>query len=204
MTTQEIKDYYDVTEHSDVRSDLIYASEIITGPKVAIDCGCGSGSDIEYLSSHDFKVYGFDIEDESIKRCTERFNNNNNVILTKAGFSSYTYPKASLVVADASLFFCNITDFDDVWVSITDCLSPDGIFCGSFLGAEDTMSSPSYDGDAFWPEILVFKEAEVRGIFKGYEICRFTEHKKSGMTAQGSKHDWHIYSVVAKKTDIFL
>jgi len=32
-----------------------------SGNKVAIDCGCGSGSDIEYLSNQHYQVYGFDI-----------------------------------------------------------------------------------------------------------------------------------------------
>ncbi|TOG28442.1 SAM-dependent methyltransferase, partial [Vibrio parahaemolyticus] len=29
--------------------------------KVAIDCGCGTGSDIKYLTSQGYKVFGFDI-----------------------------------------------------------------------------------------------------------------------------------------------
>ena len=48
---------------------------------------------------------------------------------------------------------------------------------------------------------LVFNEKEVRRIFDNFEICRFTEHKTSGKTALGISHDWHIFSVVAKKAN---
>ena len=201
MPSQEIKDYYDATEHREVRSDLIFAVNIVTDPKIAIDCGCGAGADIEYLLASGFKVYGFDIEDESISRCKKRFKHNSDVILSKAEFSLYEYPRASLVIADASLFFCPKTEFDYVWSNIYECLYPNGIFCGSFLGPEDTMAEPIYDKSTFWPEISVFDEKEVRDIFKSYEICRFTEHKTSGKTPQGIPHDWHIYSVVAKKSN---
>ena len=83
MPSQEIKEYYDATEHREVRSDLTFAVNIVGDPKIAIDCGCGAGADIEYLLAKGFKVYGFDIEDESISRCRKRFNNNKGVILAE-------------------------------------------------------------------------------------------------------------------------
>jgi len=148
MTSQEINEYYDAMEHREVRSDLSFAVNIVGDPKIAIDCGCGAGADIKYLLARGYQVYGFDIEDESISRCKKRFNNKD-VILSKAGFSSYKYPRASLVVADASLFFCPKTEFDYVWSNIYECLYPNGIFCGSFLGPEDTMTGSIYDKSTF-------------------------------------------------------
>lgn len=201
MRSQAIKQYYDATEHREIRSDLAYAVTIVGDPKIAIDCGCGAGADIQYLLAESFKVYGFDIEDESISRCNKRFENNKDVILSKAGFSSYQYPRASLVVADASLFFCSKSEFDYVWSKIDECLYPNGIFCGSFLGPDDTMAGVKYIKNDFWPDKLVLDEKQVREIFKSYEICRFTEHKISGKTPLGIPHDWHIFSVVAKKSN---
>ena len=126
-------------------------------------------------------------------------NNNKDVILSKAGFGSFKYPKASLVVADASLFFCPKIEFDYVMNNIYDCLYPNGIFCGSFLGPQDTMTSPDYVTTVYWPATSIFTENEVREIFKDYQICRFTEYKTSGKTPQGIPHNWHIFSVVARK-----
>jgi len=199
LLINQIKKFYDDTHSNEVRADLLQAVELVKEPRIAIDCGCGAGSDIRYLATQDFTVYGYDIEDESIIRCKDRFKNNHNVVLSQDSFSSFNYPRASLVVADASLFFCPESEFDFVWDKIYECLFVGGIFCGSFLGPHDTMANPSYSKENLWSNILVFYEKEVRALFRRYEICSFTEHKLSGETAQGAPHDWHIFSVVARK-----
>lgn len=199
MSNNDIKQYYDATEQRSIRSDLIYAVEIVGEPKVAIDCGCGAGADIQFLVQNGYTVYGFDVEKESISRCLKRFECNNNVTLSISDFATYKYPKASLVVADASLFFCPPELFDQVWKNITECLYANGIFCGSFLGPDDTMAKPSPGKSLLWPDVAVFDELRLKDIFNHYEICRFTEHKSSGTSPQGIAHDWHIFSVVARK-----
>jgi 2-polyprenyl-3-methyl-5-hydroxy-6-metoxy-1,4-benzoquinol methylase len=49
---------------------LVYAVSLIGNEKIAVDCGCGAGSDIAYLRNEGFTVYAFDIEEASIKICT--------------------------------------------------------------------------------------------------------------------------------------
>ena len=199
MNSDQVKEYYDSTKFSEIRADLLLAIKLTEEPKIAIDCGCGAGSDIEYLVKQDFTVYGFDIEKESISRCKERFSNNK-VILSHDSFGTFNYPKASLVLADASLFFCPEGEFEYVWEKIYESLFVGGIFCGSFLGPLDTMASPDHSKESLWPNSLVFDEKEVLSLFGNYDICDITEHKISGKTDQGIPHDWHIFSVVAKKT----
>ncbi|RHW74639.1 methyltransferase domain-containing protein [Colwellia sp. RSH04] len=199
MSTIEISNYYDSTENSATREDLIFALDEVKGSKTAIDCGCGAGSDIAYLRSKDFTVYAFDIEKESISRCSERFKDDDNVLLSTDSFSTFNYPDASLVVADASLFFCFEKDFESVWEKITNSLIKDGIFCGSFLGPKDTMAGPDYDKEAFWSDTLVMNEAKIREKLKSYEILKWSEHDLSGETSDGKPHHWHIFSLVARK-----
>lgn len=200
MATKEILEYYADTTHRSVRDDLFFATSLIKNEKVAVDCGCGAGSDIAYLRNEGFTVHAFDIEDESITLCKDRFNNDEQVFLSKDSFSSYDYPMSSLIVADASLFFCRESEFESVWAKMSNSLGKGGIFCGSFLGANDTTAGPNYDKEAFWPHVLVFDEESLRTKFSKFEILRFTEHNVSGATPQGIPHQWHIYSVVAKKT----
>jgi len=61
------------------------------------------------------------------------------------------------------------------------------------------MASPNFNRDAYWPNILVFEESELRSKLKEFEIIKFTEHNVIGETPKGTPHQWHIYSVVAKK-----
>ncbi|MGH1469978.1 MAG: class I SAM-dependent methyltransferase [Cellvibrionaceae bacterium] len=199
MSSVEITKYFDATESREIREDLLFSVSVINDPRVAIDCGCGAGADIEYLVNNGFTVYGFDIEQESISRCQSRFNGVGNVFLSQSSFSTFDYPQASLVVADASLFFCPSSEFDKVWSKIDQCLLPNGLFCGSFLGKEDTMAIPGENPSVFWPEVTAFEESEVMELFKDFEVLRFKTHKSTGKTPQGVTHNWHIIQVVAQK-----
>ena len=199
MLSTEKQNYFEATATRDTREDLKKAVSLVGDKKVAIDCGCGAGSDIAYLRTEGFTVHGFDIEEEFISRCIERFETDKKVHLCQSSFSSFNFPNASLVVADASLFFCPQSEFSRVWAKIVGSLVPGGVFCGSFLGPEDTMAGPEYDKDAFWPEVLVFNESQVKECFNGFDIVSFAEHKRSGIAPGGEMHDWHIFSVVARK-----
>jgi SAM-dependent methyltransferase len=199
MSSEEIAKYFDATESREIREDLVFSVGMVSDPKVAIDCGCGAGADIDYLVRNGFRVYGFDIEQESISRCQSRFKGIGNVVLSKSSFTAFDYPQASLVVADASLFFCPSAEFKKVWSNIDKCLLPNGIFCGSFLGKEDTMAVPGENPSVFWPEVTAFEEPEVIELFRNFEILRFKTHKSAGKTPQGITHNWHIYQVVAQK-----
>lgn len=204
MSTREILNYYDCTENKKTREDLVFAQQQIKQGvlKVAIDCGCGAGSDIAYLRKHDFTVYAFDIESDSINRCQERFKKDNQVLLSKDSFVTFQYPQSSIIVADASLFFCPKDEFSLVWNKITDSLIIGGIFCGSFLGPNDTMATPYYNKDAYWPDILVLDELSIKEKFTKYDILKWTEHELSGESQDGIAHHWHIFSVVARKISV--
>lgn len=199
MPSREISKYFDATEHRDTRNDLKTAVELVEGPRIAIDCGCGAGSDIAFLRDKGFVVHAFDIEPEAIARCQKRFGGDDKVTLSQDSFSTFQYPNASLIVADASLFFCPEHEFDEVWSKINQSLHPNGVFVGSFLGPEDTMAGSGYDRGAFWPNVLVANERTVKAWLKSFEVVSFTEHKKSGKAPGGGDHQWHIYSVVARK-----
>ena len=73
MTTDEINEYYDATANREARADLAFAVQQCPSELgrdyAAVDCGCGAGADIAYLRENGFSVHGFDIEEESIRRC---------------------------------------------------------------------------------------------------------------------------------------
>lgn len=61
------------------------------------------------------------------------------------------------------------------------------------------MASSSYSRKAYWPNTFVLTEKQVKECFTGYEVISFTEHKTSGVALDGTRHNWHIYAVVAQK-----
>jgi SAM-dependent methyltransferase len=200
MTSAEIEDYYDVTRNREPRADLIEAVRLTKNKGVAIDCGCGAGSDIAYLREQGFSVHGFDIEQASIDRCQTRFASDRAVSVTQASFLSFEYPGADLIVADASLFFCPPADFDDVWKKICVALKSGSVFVGAFLGPRDTMATDDYDREAYWQDVSTFSELELLARFEGFELKKFFELERDGQTAQGEDHHWHLFQVIAIKS----
>ena len=199
MSNKDVSQYFDATEFRETRDNLVYAVGLLGEPKIAIDCGCGAGADIDFLIRNGYLVHGFDIDEEAISRCRVRFSANDKVVLSQSSFVNFEYPRASLVVADASLFFCPTSNFESVWLEICGCLPRDGVFCGSFLGKEDTMAKPGDNPAALWPEVTSFEEREVFELFKKFKLLRFRTHKSSGKTPLGVFHEWHIFEVVAQK-----
>ena len=197
--SKEILEYYDSTSNRKPRNDLRLAVNLANGPKIAIDCGCGAGSDIAFLRANGFLVHAFDIESESIARCRKRFSDDKDVILSQDTFCTFDYPRASLILADASLFFCPENEFAEAWYKITESLLPRGIFVGSFLGPEDTMAGSDCKREALWPEVLVVSEEQVRYWLNGFDIISFIEHRTSREAMDGKPHQWHVFSVVARK-----
>jgi SAM-dependent methyltransferase len=199
MPSLAISQYYEATENRRIRDDLRFAAGLVNAPRIAIDCGCGAGADIAFLVTQGFRVHAFDVEAEAIARCMARFKDDTRVVLSTASFSTFRYPTASLLVADASLFFCPQADFASVWQRMSACLTPGGVFCGSFLGLQDTMAGPAYRAADYWPDVTAFAEDDVKALLADFETLRFNVHRSSGVTPAGEPHDWHIYSVVARK-----
>ncbi len=159
----------------------------------AIDCGCGTGADIGYLESKGYSVHGFDLHEQSVKICNDRFSGTENVKVSHSSFIDFSYKKSGVVLANSSLFFCEPSEFSLAWSKISDSIVPGGVFCGDFIGLEDSWVKD--------PEIIVcpLSENDVRELFNGYEIKQFLVRKEDGITALGVSKHWHTYQVIAVK-----
>jgi SAM-dependent methyltransferase len=164
-----------------------------SGNYLAIDCGCGTGADIAFLQGKEYEVFGFDIHEESTRICRERFADNAKVHISQSNFINYSYPESGLVLANASLFFCEPRDFAAVWSKINKAIAVGGVFCGDFMGGKDSWVAN--------PEVTVcpFTEEQIKELFSDFEIVKFSERDSEGSTALGMVKHWHTYQIIAKK-----
>ncbi|WP_104027844.1 class I SAM-dependent methyltransferase [Vibrio jasicida] len=137
---------------------------------VATDCGCGTGSDIEYLHEQGYQVHGFDINPDSIEICQNRFQSNSLVEISESSFEIFDYPKSGVVIANSSLFFA-----------------------GDFMGLKDSWANN------YRSSTTPLTESQVMGLFTNFEIIRFHERDETAETSLGKLKHWHTYSVVAVK-----
>ena len=160
---------------------------------VAIDCGCGTGSDSAYLAQQDYQVHSFDINADSISICIERFKNDPRVTICEASFEKYDYPKCGIIIANASLFFAEPTQFQSTWQRMVESLENGGVFAGDFMGINDSWAS------GYRSAITPMTRAEVQALFADFEMIRFHERDELGKTVIGKTKHWHTFSVVALK-----
>ncbi|PMJ99086.1 class I SAM-dependent methyltransferase [Vibrio sp. 10N.261.55.A7] len=160
---------------------------------VAIDCGCGTGSDIEYLEQRGYQVYGFDVNPDSIVICRDRFGSKSAVEISESSFESFHYPKVGVIIANSSLFFADPNHFESTWNNIKSSIEIGGVFAGDFMGKKDSWASD------YRSPTTPLSESQVRDLFSGFEIVKFSERDEQAKTSLGRIKHWHTYSVIAVK-----
>lgn len=164
---------------------------------IAIDCGCGTGSDIHYLEQLGYQVHGFDINSDSVAICRDRFGANALVEISESSFESFDYPKAGVVLANSSLFFAEPHKFEPTWRNIKSSIEIGGVFAGDFMGLKDSWASN------YRCSTTPLSKSEVKALFSGFEVVRFFERDETAKTSLGRLKHWHTYSVVAiKRTEV--
>ncbi|MDO6706898.1 class I SAM-dependent methyltransferase [Photobacterium sp. 1_MG-2023] len=166
-----------------------------SGVEIVVDCGCGTGSDIQFFSNLGYRVHGFDINADAIALCRQRFSENSQVELMQSSFEHFDYPAAGIVYASNSLYFSLPDVFQDTWAHMTDCLVSRGVFAGDFMGVEDDWATGHHQ------VINAFTRDEIQALFHDFEIIELSERNEMGSTVLGKQKRWHTYSVLAVKKE---
>ena len=159
---------------------------------VAVDLGCGDGTETLELLRRGWTVLAVDGSLEGIARLRESVppTDRGRLSTRVAPFSEVALPISDLVYAGLSLPFCDPGEFDEVWSRITSAIRPDGLFVGHFFGPHDTWSGTS--------DMTFHPRAEVEALLADFEIERLREQDDDGEAVSGPKH-WHVFHVIARK-----
>jgi len=104
--------------------------------RMAVDLGCGPGTDVLALLSRGWAVRAVDRDKTGLGLLRERVPaaSAGRVTITCGGFADVALPPADLVHAGFSLPFCVPGDFTAVWKGIRQACCPAGCSPGSFSG----------------------------------------------------------------------
>jgi len=159
---------------------------------VALDLGCGDGTETLELLRRVWTVLAVDGSPEGIARLRKSVPPTDSERLSTrvAPFSEVELPTSDLVYAGLSLPFCDPREFDDVWRQITSAIRPDGLFAGHLFGPHDTWAGT--------PDMTFHTRAEVEALFADFELEGLREEDEDGEAVSGPKH-WHVFHVIARK-----
>lgn len=164
-----------------------------SGLQVAVDCGCGAGSDIKYLASKGYQVNGFDNNSDSVSISHKRFANNSRIMISQASFEDFTYPDAGIVIANSSLYFADPSVLVDTWANIESSIVNGGVFAGDFMGINDSWA------EGFRILTAPLTQSQIMDLFTNFDIIQLIERDGEGVTSMGKVKHWNTYSVVAVK-----
>jgi SAM-dependent methyltransferase len=160
---------------------------------LAIDLGCGSGTDTIELLRRGWRVLAIDREPDALPwlQTTLAAEHHPQLETRIAAFEGLPLPAAQLINASYSLPFCDPAHYPTLWQTITTALLPGGRFAGHFFGERD--------GWATNPKMTFHTADQVRQLFSGFIIEFWREEEEDGVTAVGASKHWHVFSVVAQK-----
>ena len=99
--------------------------------------------------------------------------------------------KSDLIVANYSLPFCDSQQIEKVWKKIIDNIRPNGYFVGNFFGINDSWNIEK-------SKITFITKSQVKDLFEKFDIIKFNEVEKDGITGLGKMKHWHIFNVIAR------
>ena len=160
----------------------------------AVDCGCGVGNNSQFLIDNGINVHAFDKDPNAVNLCRMRFLDDVNFAICLSDLSTYIYPANSLVLASSSFFLCDPKHFEICWYNLSRSIQVDGLFCGDFLGINDSYVKQDPDN------ILALSEADIRRHFSSFEIIDWHETNRMGISSSGEDVNRHSHTLLARKS----
>ena len=192
------EDYYEAVEGRPLRPLFVEASAFVSSPdasgrpRVAIDLGCGDGSETLELLRNGWRVVAVDSAPEAIVRLRASVAPEHAARLTTVvgRFHEVDLPVADFIYAGLSLPFCAPNHFADAWRAVTQALRREGVFAGHFFGPRDSWASN--------PDMTFHTREVLDELLEGFDVRAVREQDEDGPAVSGPKH-WHVFHVIATK-----
>jgi trans-aconitate methyltransferase len=159
---------------------------------VAVDLGCGEGTDALALLERGWSIVAIDVEPDGLAVLAARIPVKlaGQIQLICAAFADTSIPPAHLIHAGFSLPFCAPHQFPALWTRISHGLLPGGIFAGQLFGNRDSWADD--------PDMTFHNREEVTALLDDLEILTLHETERDGEAFSGPKH-WHTFDIMARQ-----
>lgn len=160
--------------------------------RLAIDLGCGEGTDALELLARGWLVLAADAEPAGLALLRAHIPPAaaGRIRVLHASFTEADLPSADLIHAGFSLPFCPAREFPALRARIRRALAPGGIFAGQLFGTRDTRADD--------PDMTFYARHQVETLLDGLDILRLEETERDGHAFSGPKH-WHTFGILARK-----
>lgn len=170
---------------------LLPAADNEQTPRLAIDFGCGDGTETIALLAAGWDVLAIDQSPAAIQQVTERAGVAGGRLRTqKAPFAEAVLPPADLIYAGLSLPFCPPADFSGVWTKIRQALRPGGCVAAHFFGVRDSWADK--------PDMTFHTVDALHQLVKGLAILDWREIEEDRAAAFEPLKHFHYFEVIGR------
>lgn len=170
------------------------AAELASPPGVALDLGCGDGTETRFLLEQGWSVIAVDLEPAALELTRERTGDHSQLATHLADLAEYEPPGADLILASASLPFVPPEHFGTLGTRLRAALNPNGLMAVHLFGDRDSWAH----GDSAVGGMTFHQRAEVEALLEGLEILQLEEKEFDGPSGRGPKH-WHRFNIIARE-----
>jgi tellurite methyltransferase len=184
--------YYDQTKFREPSNSLQKAVTLLNANQnVALDFGCGAGSETRFLIKNGFSVTAVDGNNKA-EQYVKNLPHADQVVFIHSNFETFQFDKYNLINSARSLSFIDKAKFDDVIKRLKLSLTPQGLFVGELYGVNDQWNKPN--------ETMTFVDRSmVDSILGDLEVMNLEENEFDGQLANGKPKHWHTFTFLAKK-----
>lgn len=171
------------------------AVELAVAPGLALDLGCGDGTESRFLLDQGWGVVAVDLEPAAADLTRERARGFENLTVEVVDLVQYTPPQSDLILASATLPFIPPAAFAKTWEKLLGALNPHGILAVHLFGDRDSWAA----GESAVEGMTFHTRDQVEELLQGLEILQLEEREFDGGSGRGTKH-WHRFDIIARRS----
>jgi len=182
--------FYEYGKGRAARPLFTEAMSLVGRPGIAIDLGCGDGTETLALLEAGWTVHAVDSSPDGIARTAYRGRAHADRLTTHLSrLEDFDPPETDLLYSGWTLPFCAPEQFDALWSRLRDALRPGGLLVVNLFGPRDDWASQ--------PGMTFRSLEEARLLAAGLTDPSVTEKDEDGQSFSGPKH-WHEITIIGR------
>jgi trans-aconitate methyltransferase len=185
--------YYEYAAAGRTLRDLfVSAMERWSGPPgVALDLGCGDGTETLALLEAGWTVHAVDSSPEGIERTTGLASAHADRLTTHlVRLEDFSPPAVDLLYSGWTLPFCHPDHFDALWARLRAALNPGGLLAVNLFGVRDDWTNEA--------DMTFRTLQEAHDMAEGLTDLVLVESEEDGQSFVGPKH-WHELEISGRR-----
>ena len=168
---------------------------------IAVELGCGTGNNLEFLSSHNYsKIIGVDGSKSAINYAKKKLENNKKIKLIQADFSQTSFKNVDLFLDRGSITHNKKKVIKKIFKNLLSQLNSGGFFLSSLFSKKHHGFKDRKGNNFFVKEMKIkngivasfFNEKEIKNLFKEFKLISLIEETKHDKITNKRTSMWNI------------